>query len=269
MSCFIANVSFSKTRSTIGSSSLHVLRCTVASQCTMPCKWPSQLCWDRLQMLLCRTTLHRQHQFALPIAHCHLLLTAANHQLQYSSILREGLMNYEGCVRFGKGMLKILRRFRYAMTYNRILELSLIDLSPKYCTVSWPLSVFPTWTVTLRNINMSTNSSSERTSSSLRLYNSLGGRVYGTVYEGLWLTGDERLWCAKIIETDYQVFENEVDIYQHLRRSTFTLPLYAAFSGTHHSRRFGIFIMDILDRTFKSYNDMTNQEKYAVMIQCH
>ncbi|PGH03443.1 hypothetical protein AJ80_08691 [Polytolypa hystricis UAMH7299] len=63
------------------------------------------------------------------------------------------------------------------------------------------------------------------------------------------------------MQVDYRAFENEVRTYRKLQRSAFALPLYAAFRGYQVLKQFGILITEIFDRTFRSYEDMSLDEK--------
>ncbi|KLJ11625.1 hypothetical protein EMPG_13195 [Blastomyces silverae] len=96
----------------------------------------------------------------------------------------------------------------------------------------------------------------------------LGSGICGIAYDSLLVSGtsEEPEPCAiKVNEHDFQSFVREVEVYERLQGKTFIPRCYGGFAGMWVSEPLGVLVLELLEKSFKSFNDMTTDQKHQAL----
>jgi serine/threonine protein kinase len=91
----------------------------------------------------------------------------------------------------------------------------------------------------------------------------LGSGICGVVYDSVCISDNdsEETHAVKFVEHDFPSFWRELVIYEKLEGQPFIPAFYGGFAGHWVTGPLGIIIMEMLERSFKSADEMSMDEK--------
>jgi hypothetical protein len=90
----------------------------------------------------------------------------------------------------------------------------------------------------------------------------LGSGVCGSVYDSLCITsGGEEPCAIKVMQYQFGSFPIEIGVYEQLEGKSFVPAFYGAFAGMWVTGPLGVVLMERLDKTFRSFDEMDIDEK--------
>jgi hypothetical protein len=96
----------------------------------------------------------------------------------------------------------------------------------------------------------------------LLAFEQLGAGVCGEVYDShLIVDGHNGNCAAKVVQYQFALFYIEVRAYEQLQGKQFVPRFYGAFVGNWVTGPLGVILMEKMDKTFDSYEDMDWEEK--------
>ncbi|KAG5288906.1 protein kinase domain-containing protein [Histoplasma capsulatum G186AR] len=94
----------------------------------------------------------------------------------------------------------------------------------------------------------------------------LGSGICGIAYDSLLVSGTSEEPCAiKVNEHDFQSFVREVEVYERLQGKTFIPKCYGGFAGMWVNEPFGVLVLELLEKSFDSFNEMTTDQKHQAL----
>ncbi|PGH03396.1 hypothetical protein GX51_04127 [Blastomyces parvus] len=94
----------------------------------------------------------------------------------------------------------------------------------------------------------------------------LGSGICGIAYDSLLVSGTSEEPCAiKVNEHDFQSFVREVEVYERLQGKTFIPRCYGGFVGMWVGEPLGVLVLELLEKGFTSFNDMTTDQKHQTL----
>jgi hypothetical protein len=96
----------------------------------------------------------------------------------------------------------------------------------------------------------------------LLAFDKLGSGVCGDVYDSQLIVDGHNAQCAvKVVQYRFDLFYLEVSAYEELLAEQFVPKFYGAFAGMWPTGPLGVILMEKLDKTFNSYDEMSMVEK--------
>lgn len=96
----------------------------------------------------------------------------------------------------------------------------------------------------------------------LLAFEQLGAGVCGAVYDSHFIMDGHNANCAaKVVEERFDLFWLEISAYEQLRGKQFVPKFYGAFAGMWTTAPLAMILMERLEKTFNSYEEMNTEEK--------
>lgn len=91
----------------------------------------------------------------------------------------------------------------------------------------------------------------------------LGSGICGTVHKSVCIgsDGSEETLAVKFVTDNFSSFWRELDVYEHLAGKRFIPVFHGAFAVQWTNGPQGVIIMEMLERVFESYSDMSIDEE--------
>ncbi|WEW57339.1 hypothetical protein PRK78_002804 [Emydomyces testavorans] len=105
-----------------------------------------------------------------------------------------------------------------------------------------------------------------KTAARLLAFEELGSGICGSVYDGLCVVNGHEDHCAiKVVQHEFAAVPIEVSVYEQLHRKHFIPKFYGAFAGMWVTGPLGAIVMERLEKTFTSYEEMDTEEKRGAL----
>lgn len=96
----------------------------------------------------------------------------------------------------------------------------------------------------------------------LLAFEQLGEGICGEVYDSHFIVDGHHAHCAaKVVQYRFDLFWLEVSAYGRMRERQFVPRFYGAFVGMWPTGPLGMILMEKLEKTFNSYEEMNVEEK--------
>ena len=96
----------------------------------------------------------------------------------------------------------------------------------------------------------------------LLAFGQLGAGVCGEVYDSHFIVNGHNAQCAaKVVQYEFALFYMEVSAYEQLRGKQFVPKFYGAFAGMWVTGPLGVILIERLEMTLDSYEEMNTEEK--------